>query len=248
MGDTATGGGKTLGYYYNRFRRFLNNGSIPVTKRLALLSGLVFILPYLLSWFYPLSINSQLGLNPFEFIRFPWTLVTYPLVNDNFMTLIFALLWLWFVGGGLERSWGSFTYGLFFILATLVTGTSMALSAKLLAISIPIQGLWLPLVGVTWAWAAIDPDREILFWGIIPLKALWLAWITAGYTFFTHLPYHLILGLASISSIVIVYLFLGKGPFARGYRHWAWTHNFSLRGWLENRRRKARKSKFKVIK
>jgi membrane associated rhomboid family serine protease len=241
-----------LEYYFNRFRRFLNNGFTPVTKSLALLAGLVSLLSYILHWIHIENIINLLILNPFDFTRFPWTLVTFPLVNSDLLNLLFSVLWLWMAGGSLERSWGSITYGFFVLLVILVTGIAMAFVGRILTIPFTVEGLWLPLVGITWAWAALYPDREILFFGIIPLKAIWLAWIDIALTFFSFLKVHPyfgpLVGLASLSGIAVVYLFIGKSPFSRGYGRGASTHGFSLRQWLANRHRKAQKSKFKVIK
>lgn len=217
-----------------------------MTKIIALLAGVVFILSKILPLFNLGGYLDFLILRPADFLRLPWTLVTYPLVSPDFLTVLFAALWLWFIGGSLERSWGSTTYGIFLFLVTLVTGLAMVVASIFTPFEISVHGLWLPLVGLTWAWGAINPDREVLFWGIIPIKAQWLAWIDAAITFFAYLAPHFLYGIASVSGIAVVYLFTGRGPLAKGYRYWAWRRGFSAKN--DSQRKKTDRSRFRVIK
>jgi len=230
-----------LNEYLVRLKRFIYREFDPVTKSLILLTGLVFLLALLLSGLLFFNLNGLLILNPATVFRLPWTVLTYPLANPDIFSLIFALLWLWFIGGSLERSWGSRTYGWFLTLVTLVTGLAMALTGKLLGLVLPVWGLWLPLVGLTWAWAAINPYQELLFWGLIPLKARWLAWLQAVLTFLTYLQlsHQLLFGLAAVSGIAVAYLFQGPNPLGRN------PFNKTSRAATAKR---ARRSRFRVIK
>jgi membrane associated rhomboid family serine protease len=233
--------------YANDIRRFLNKEFIPVTKGIIVLSVALFIV---LNFLLLLRINlfDLFQLYTYRFYLRPWTLLTYPLVNHTLLSLIFGLLWLWYVGGSLERSWGGQTYGFFLGLATLVTGLAFALTSIFFG-RIRVSGLWLPLTGITWAWAQLYPDRELLFWGLIPIKAEWLAWIQAAMMFYQYLTMgNLFYALSAVSSIAVVYLFAGRGPFARGIRYWAWTHNFSIKSWWQELRDKKRKKRLKIVK
>lgn len=223
--------------FIRELQYFLYKDFIPVTKGLILLGGVFFILFHL---YRPL--HSLVALNPFTFLRYPWTLLTYPLANSEILSLLFAVLWLWFIGGSLERSWGTQTYGFFLFLVTLVTGLAMALVSRFF-VRFPIQiaGFWLPLTAITWAWAEIFRGQELLFWGLIPIKAEWLAWIQAALTFFSYFNLHWLLGVASISGIAVVYLFRNNGPFAHGFRYWLWQKGFSLKGLTRGFRRKRRR-------
>lgn len=234
----------------NKFKRFLYRGSIPVTKSIMVLTGVIFLLYYGLQLFNIGLPDDLLILTPAGIFNFPWTLISYPLVNLDPFALLFGLLWLWFIGGNLEQTWSSWSYLVFLFLVTIVTGIMMSMVAWLFLGGVfTISGLWLPLVAITWAWARIYPEREMLFWGIIPLRAQWLAWINAAFIFFSYAnaKSYWLMGFASISGILVVYLFRGKA-LSHGLRYWAWSHGFSLRGQMEKRRREARKKKFKVIK
>lgn len=225
-----------MNYYYYRFINFLKQGAIPFTKLILVLSGFSFILNLLF------NIGGLLALVPANLPEFFWTFLTYPLVNPryDFLTLIFAGLWLWFVGGSLERTWGTRVYGFFCVLVTLVTGGTMALAAIITGITrYSIFGLWLPLVGITWAWAKVYPEREILIWGIIPVKAFWLALIDAGMTFFNYWQTsgNLLYGLAAVSGIILVYLFGDTGKLGRGLHYRSWRRE---EPYLKRRRNRLR--------
>ncbi|NLY74078.1 MAG: DUF1751 domain-containing protein [Firmicutes bacterium] len=222
-------------YYFSRFVRFLHEGAIPLTKSILVLAGLVFVG----SHFF--NLRMMLGLTPAYLPGLFWTFITFPLVNTDFLSLVFAGLWLWFVGGSLERTWGYRIYGFFVILVVAVTGGAMSLAAIIVGKSwFQISGLWLPLVGITWAWAKIYPEREVMIWGVFPVKALWLAWINAGVVFFNYLRVDFLLALATLSGIILVYLFGDTGRLGRGlnYRSWRREGTYS----------KSKRNRLRIIK
>lgn len=234
---------------YGEFRRFLYKEFSPITKGLLLGVGVISLLSKLNA-----LIGGFFSLQPVLLFIRPWTIITYPLVNQVSLSLLFAVLWFWFIGGSLERGWGSQSYTIFLLLVTLVTGAAISLvSVVFFSGGIGVNGLWLPLVGLTWAWAEVHPDWEVLFWGIFPIKAKLVAWISAGSTFFTYFSGAggiggLFLGLASISGILVVYLFSSGGPFSRGIRYWAWQRGFSYEGWKDKMKERFRKRRLRRIK
>ncbi|MCL6589494.1 MAG: rhomboid family intramembrane serine protease [Firmicutes bacterium] len=222
-----------------RLKRFLYQEFIPVTKGIAIVSGAIFLIGLLFR-----QLNALIQLAPGYILNMPWTVLTFPFANNDILGIIFGILWLWMIGGELERSWGSKSYGLFVFLVALATGVAMGGVGFLWAKWISIGGIWLPLLGITWAWAENAPDREVQFWGIIPIKARWLAWIEAVITFCIYAQYNILLGLASLAGILVAYLFLGKNPLKRrGYGYGGWN-----RGYGKGQSNRARRNKFRVIK
>ncbi len=224
--------------YYQRLRRFLFQEWMPITKGLLLLAGIFFVLGLIVP-----VVNHLLALSVATFPLFLWSIVTYPLVNRDLLGLIFAVLWLWMIGGTLERSWGGFRYLAFLIANTAVTGLVMIGVERWLAgaVAPAISGLWLLTIGLTWAWAELNPRQELLFWGIIPIQARWLAWITAALIFFSYYQYHWLLGLGALVGIPLVYLFRRGGGYRGGGR------KFDPQRWMEERKRQNRKKRFRVI-
>lgn len=189
--------------YGSDFRRFLYREFVPVTKGTVVLMVAVTFLSLLLGVF-GVNLSNWLRLNPSMVWVRPWTLLTFPLVNDIVST-VFAAVWLWFIGSSLERTWGTKRYCRFLLLAVLITGLAFAGVKMLTRESLVAYGMWLPLTGVTWAWSEIYPDRDLMLWGMIPVKARWLAWIHAVLIFASYVNYHLLYALAAVSSIVLVY-------------------------------------------
>jgi membrane associated rhomboid family serine protease len=212
-----------------------------VTKTIAIVSGAIFLIGLLFQGVF--NLNAFLQLAPGYILAMPWTVLTFPFANNDLLGIIFGILWLWMIGGGLERSWGSKSYGLFVFLVTLVTGVVMGAVSFLSVRRVEIGGIWLLLLGITWAWAENMPDLEVQFWGIIPIKARWLAWIEAAITFTSYVSGGILLALSSLVGILVVYLFIGKNPFQRGYGYGDWN-----RGYGKGQSKRPRRSKFRVIK
>ena len=214
--------------YGSDFKRFLYREFVPVTKGSIMLMVAVTFLSLILGVF-GVSLSQWLRLNPGMVWARPWTLLTFPLVNDIVST-VFAALWLWFIGSSLERTWGSKRYRRFLLLAILITGLAFTGVKLLTGKSLATFGMWLPLTGITWAWSELFPDRELLFWGIMPIKARWLAWIHAALIFASYAHYDLLYALAAVSSIVLVY----------------WKEPAAGRGGKE--RRRVRRTRMRVVK
>jgi hypothetical protein len=69
-----------------------------------------------------------------------------------------------------------------------------------------MMGLWIPLAPLTVAWAAINPEAQVLFYFIIPLKAKYLAWITAAFLYlYTGVSIHPLYGLLVLLGCVAAY-------------------------------------------
>jgi membrane associated rhomboid family serine protease len=225
--------------YLARFKRFLYRDFDPLTKSVMVAAGLVYVLAQLISGLRLLDLNGILWLNPANLMTMPWTLLTYPLVNPGLLNLIFALFWWWFIGGSLERNWGRRRYAWFLGLTVGVTGLALAVCGILFKVWLPVYGLWLPAVGVTWAWADLNPGQELLLWGLIPVKAKWLAWLEAGLTFLTYFKSagNIFFGLAAVSGIAVAHFYRGRNPFGGGGRNYRSGSAY-----------RSRRSRFRVIK
>ncbi|HEX3043113.1 MAG TPA: DUF1751 domain-containing protein, partial [Bacillota bacterium] len=162
-----------------RLKRFLYQEFTPVTKTIAIACGAIFLIRFIFEGVFNINLNAFLLLAPGNILNTPWTVLTFPLADNDLFQTIFGILWLWMIGGALERSWGSKSYGLFVFLVTLVTGVVMGAVSFLWAGWTTIGGIWLLLLGITWAWAENMPDLEVQFFGIFPIKARWLAWLEA---------------------------------------------------------------------
>jgi membrane associated rhomboid family serine protease len=118
-------------------------------------------------------------------LRFPWTVVTWPLLGlGSAMGILFTSLWAWMIGGSLERGWGYRTYGFFVLTTTLLTSLATLLWQALVSPVGFIAGLSLALTPVTVAWCWINRRETILFSFVFPVPALAIAAISVGFAFF----------------------------------------------------------------
>jgi hypothetical protein len=109
-----------------------------------------------------------------------WRLLTFVFIprTNSIIFILFAVLFLWFISDGLEHEWGPFKVNLY------VAACHVCL---LLLGLIPVIGIFIasiaPMVmfsSLFFAFAAIYPDQVIHLFGVIPVKAKWLALANAG--------------------------------------------------------------------
>lgn len=100
-----------------------------------------------------------------------WQLITYMLVHDptNPMHIVFNMLTLYFFGGAVESAWGSRRFVWFYV----ICGMGAAICAVIMDSGVVI-GASGGVFGVMVAYAMLFPDTVVLFFGIIPMRALHL--------------------------------------------------------------------------
>lgn len=146
----------------------------------------------------------------------PWTLVTYPLMTlgDPF-SILFSCLMLWWFGGSLERAWSSRVYAWFFGIISVIIAVSLSIPSLLLRIPVDLSGVWMPLSAVTVAWAALNPEQEILLFFVLPVRAKYVGWATAAVVAGSYAwspayprPYNLIFALFSLGGCVAAWRYV----------------------------------------
>ena len=100
--------------------------------------------------------------------------------TDSVIWIIFAVMFLFFIGNILEEAWGSFRLNVYYfssvvllILAAFVTGHGTAMEATLL-----YQSLFL-------AACVLAPEVEIMLFFFFPVKLKFLGWFTGAMLVFT---------------------------------------------------------------
>ena len=193
-----------------RFGRF----AIPGLVRLIVaLNALVFILslwsPAMISW---------LVLDPAAVAHGQvWRLVTYIFIpgyggiftavfgqSGSVLEVVFGLLFLWWIGDGLEQAWGTFRLNLFYLIGML--GTTVASFAFGADFSNGMLNL-----SLFFAFAWFYPNLQIYLFFILPVFVKWLAWFAAAMLFWNFVS----LGsnsyrMAVIASLANFLLFFGQ--------------------------------------
>lgn len=132
-----------------------------------------------------------------------WRLFTYIFVPQtlSFIWVTFALLFLWFIGDGLERAWGAFRLTLYFVVGMIGTTAAAFFFGSNFSNSMLSAALF-------FAFARFYPDEVIYIFFILPVKVKWLAWISAAFLLFAFVmssnDYRLAL-IAALSNYLIFF-------------------------------------------
>ncbi len=109
-----------------------------------------------------------------------WRLFAYPLIQEP-IWLLFYVMYVYFVMGTLESSWGTAPLTIF----TLLSYGCAILASFAGGISVPI---WVHVMeNVSLAFGTLFPDLELYLFFVLPVKAKWLALLAGGillYQFF----------------------------------------------------------------
>jgi membrane associated rhomboid family serine protease len=104
-----------------------------------------------------------------------WRLVTYIFIptTDSPLWILFILLFLWYIGEGLERAWGAFRLNLFYLVGMIGTTVAAFFFGSNFSNSMLNASLF-------FAFANFYPNEVIYILFILPAKVKWLAWISAA--------------------------------------------------------------------
>lgn len=157
--------------------------AIPVTRALLFSTVGIFLLFFFTGQFAgPVWQWLPFQTGGLEWLTRPWTWVTYAFLETPSLWVLITLYVLYSMGGMLERSWGSRNYALLFFAFTAIGALAFVPASYLFGKPVLLHGLSLPLMALVTAWAALDPELEISFWGV-PMKAKLLAaiWVALNY-------------------------------------------------------------------
>jgi len=150
----------------------------------------------------------------------PWTWFTHPFVEDHPLWMLFRLYWLYVVGGILERSWGSRNFAVLFFAFSWIAAWAFLPAYYLLGKNASLGGLFLLTSILTVAWAAMDPEMEMSFWGIpLKLKALALLDVLLVYFYFGMEYRDPVLALFTLAGPAAAWFYVRKLPrLSLGFR------------------------------
>lgn len=121
-------------------------------------------------------ITSYLSLSRFDVLQGQiWRLITFvfiPFSGGSILSVVLGLYFTWFVGNALEKQWGDFRFGLYFLLGMLGT----ILSSLLFGGAASTYCLSLSLL---LAFAALYPDVQLLLFYILPVRAKYIGIFSA---------------------------------------------------------------------
>jgi hypothetical protein len=148
-----------------------------------------------------------------------WRLVTYLFVPQlgsllpfpDWINAAFYVLFLWWMGNGLEGVWGPFRLTLFYLVG--VIGTTVAA----LLFGAAFSNVMLT-ASLFFAFARFFPDVVIYFAYILPLKVKWIAWGSAALLLYQFISAPMEYRAAFIAAMANYLLFFGPEIY-RSARH-----------------------------
>lgn len=195
-----------------------------VVKALILITSAVFVLTFIparmFEWDAP---YAWFGLSPYQVTHhfFLWQVVTYLFLHGGWFHVIFNLFALWMFGSDLERQWGADRFLFYFFLTGIGAGVfDVALQPSRVSPTIGNSGA---IFGLLLAYGLTFPERPILLWLIIPIKAKWFV-LLMGLIEFVGTPGSGVDHIAHLGGMLFGFLYLrGRGLSYRlelGYHEW----------------------------
>jgi len=181
--------------------------------------SVVLVLTSLVFWFST-GRGMQSFVFPVDWVRQPWSLLTYPFayvgVGDIGQLLWFLLLiaWLFMAGASLERQIGTPRYAVLWFAMTALPALILWAGMLLTGRGIVIHGPYLPVAAISVIWATRNQNAAVSLMGILPLTGKWIGWIVVAGTFFNYGGGNPILGVFAILHLAIAYAYAdNKIPF-----------------------------------
>jgi membrane associated rhomboid family serine protease len=189
----------------------------PVTRALLLINVAVFFLARLFGG----GIESIFALWPLGTNFLPWQVVTYAFLHGSFEHLFFNMLGLWMFGSELERIWGDKRFLQFYAASVLAAAFAQLIVTAVMGSVYPTVGASGGLFGLLLAFAMMFPNRVILLFFVIPMKARYLVLLygllelyqgvyvlNSGVAHFAHLG-------GMLGGLLMIRYWRGQAPFGR---------------------------------
>jgi hypothetical protein len=201
--------------WINRLETKFGHWAIPgLLRYVAVLSSLSFVLakldPNYLDFLY-LDMSRVLQGQV-------WRLFTYLFIPSigglfpDWFSMVFYVIYLFWIGDGLERAWGSFQLNLYYLLGMI--GATIAA-----VISGGNSGGFMLNTTLFLAFARFYPDATILLMFILPVKVKWMAWVTGALIILGLLFGSDAHRLATVAAMINYFLFFGRDLFAEAKMH-----------------------------
>lgn len=149
----------------------------------ALILGSFFT--FFTQWFFRLF-----AFNPGDALQRPWSVLTYPLAYSGLggpfalLCFIFLIIWVFWIGGFLERDAGIGKAALFWTGMTVLPALLLGLGMRLSGEGTFVFGPFLPVSAVSVYWGVRNKEAVVMLWGILPLKGIYIAALAVAGTFF----------------------------------------------------------------
>jgi membrane associated rhomboid family serine protease len=171
---------------FRDFKSSMSRNSAPATTAIV---GLL-ILSFVLAWTGPgRAFTTALSFTPALAFREPWTFLTYPFFStgdgNSLIYLLFLSLWLWGLGGWVERDIGTPRYVAVWLTFTFLCALAFLIGGILLGrTAVILASAWTPVAAITIIWGTRNPHSQVMLMFVLPILGKWLAWLAAALVIF----------------------------------------------------------------
>ena len=161
-----------------------------VGKRLLILYGAIYVTELLLEhWLHvPVVVYLQLLPPSSDYFHF-WQILTHPFIHDPQAPIVFLIncLVLYFFAAPVEYALGSGRFLTLFYLAALGGALAGMAFSGVAGFNAPFMGMLPSLLALVVVFGLLNPEATILLMFILPVKARYISYGTAGITLLTFL-------------------------------------------------------------
>ena len=199
-----------------------------MVKRLIVVTAAAFLVTFIPAQVFGWAIPyAWFSLQPYYVTHYPFLifqLVTYLFLHAGWFHIIFNLFALWMFGADLENLWGGRQFLFYYFLTGVGAGIfDVLLEPSSRASTIGCSGA---VFGLLLAYGLLFPDRPILLYFIIPIKAKWFVLVMGLIEFVSSLsnPGSGVSHVAHLGGMLFGYLYLRGAHLPGGvqvrYRDW----------------------------
>ena len=164
-------------------RGFLSSGGLPPGIRGLLISNVAIFLLYYFAGSGLSAVFSLAVLRPVDVATrlYVWQLVTYMFLHQGIAHILFNMLALWMFGTEFERLWGTRQFLKFYFFCGVGAGLCVIVGNYLFGNpNVGTVGSSGAIYGILLASAVMWPDRQMLFYFLIPIKMKYFVMIIGG--------------------------------------------------------------------
>ena len=159
----------------------------PMVRTIMIINGVIWAAQFLLGPVMGVAgLSRILGLVPALVLQgWVWQPITYMWLHSSTdpFHIILNMLFLWMLGGDLERHWGSRAFLRYYLVCGIGAGLFITVGGLFQNPLIPTVGASGAVYGLILAFGKVFSERVILFMLIFPMRARTFAWIMFAVTF-----------------------------------------------------------------
>ncbi len=202
-------------------RGYARSGGLPPGLRALLIANVaIFLIQYFSRGSGLSDLFARLMLTPSDVVqRFQiWQLVTYMFLHGGIGHILWNMLALWMFGREFEWLWGTRKFLKFYFFCGVGAGLCVVVANYIFGNpNIPALGSSGAIYGILLASAVLWPNREIMFYFLIPVKMKYFVAIVGAIAFLNSFnPASPVSDIAHLGGMLFGYLFL-KMPDVRGF-------------------------------